>query len=175
MTRNLSITFASLAALSACTTLGEVPTSRVATGTFHLANGLPAGTALITASADHLTLTLAATGLAAGTHGIHLHMVGRCEAPAFTTAGGHLNPAGHQHGTNNPAGSHLGDLPNLSFDSQGRGVLSVQIAGPRSEVEAALFDADGTAIVIHAAPDDYKTDPSGNSGERIACAVLKRD
>ena len=174
MTRNLTIALASLAALGACTTLGEVPTSRVATGTFYLANGLPAGTALITASADRLTLTLAATGLAAGTHGTHLHMVGKCEAPGFTTAGGHLNPAGHQHGTNNPAGSHLGDLPNLTIDGQGRGVLSTQINGTLSEAEAALFDADGTAIVIHAAPDDYMTDPSGNSGERIACAVLKR-
>jgi Cu-Zn family superoxide dismutase len=174
MTRNLTITLASLAALSACTTLEGVPTSRVATGTFHLASGLPAGTVVITASADRLTLTLAATGLSAGVHGIHLHTVGRCEAPGFTTAGGHLNPAGHQHGTSNPAGSHLGDLPNLSIDSRGRGVLSTQINGSLSDAEAALFDADGTAIVIHAAPDDYKTDPSGNSGERIACAVLKR-
>ena len=174
MTRNFTITLASLTALGACTTLGEVPTSRVATGTFRLANGLPAGTAVITASGDRLSLTLAATGLAAGAHGIHLHMVGKCEAPAFTTAGGHLNPARHQHGTNNPAGSHLGDLPNLTIDSQGRGVLSAQISGPLSEAENALFDADGTAIVIHAAPDDYKTDPSGNSGERIACAVLQR-
>ena len=174
MTHNLMITLTSLAALGACTTLGEVPTSRVATGTFHLANGLPAGTAVITASGDRLTLTLAATGLAAGAHGIHLHMVGKCETPGFSSAGGHLNPAGHQHGMNNPAGSHLGDLPNLSIDSQGRGVLSAQIGGTLSEAEAVLFDADGTAIVIHADPDDYKTDPSGNSGERIACAVLKR-
>lgn len=174
MTRNLTIALASLAALGACTTLGEVPTSRVATGTFHLANGLPAGTVLITASADRLTLTLAATGLAAGAHGIHLHMAAKCETPGFTSAGGHLNPAGHQHGKNNPAGSHLGDLPNLTIGSQGRGALSAQIEGTRSEAEAALFDPDGTAIVIHAAADDYKTDPSGNSGERIACAVLKR-
>ena len=174
MTRTNTITLVSLAALSACTTLGEVPTSKVATGTFRLANGLPAGTAVITASADKLTLTLAVTGLAAGNHGAHLHMVGKCEAPGFTTAGGHLNPSAHQHGTKNPAGSHLGDLPNLTIDSQGRGVMSAQINGPRSEAEAALFDADGTAIVIHAAPDDYLTDPSGNSGERIACAVLKR-
>lgn len=174
MKLNLTITLASLAVLGACTTLGEVPTRRVASGTFHLANGLPAGTAVLTASGDRLTLTVAATGLTAGAHGIHLHMVGKCVAPGFTTAGGHLNPAGHQHGTNNPAGSHLGDLPNLTIDNQGRGVLSAQINGPLSAAETALFDADGTAIVIHAAPDDYKTDPSGNSGERISCAVLKR-
>lgn len=174
MTRNITFTLASLAALGACTTFDEVPTSRVATGTFHLTNGLPAGTAVITASGARLTLTLVATGLAAGAHGIHLHMVGKCAAPSFTTAGGHLNPAGHQHGTNNSAGSHLGDLPNLMIDSEGRGVLTAQISGPLSEAENVLFDADGTAIVIHAAPDDYKTDPSGNSGERIACAVLQR-
>ena len=174
MTRNLTIALASLAALGACTTLGDVPAKRVASGTFHLANGLPAGTAVITAAADRLTLTLAATGLTSGAHGVHLHMVGKCDAPGFTTAGGHLNPAGHQHGTNNPAGSHLGDLPNLTIDSQGRGVLSAQIGGSPSEAEAALLDGDGTAIVIHTAPDDYRTDPSGNSGERVACAVLKR-
>ena len=174
MTRTITIALVSLAMLSACTTLGDVPTNKIATGTFRLANGLPAGTAVITASADKLTLTLAVTGLAAGNHGTHLHMVGKCEAPGFITAGGHLNPSGHQHGTKNPAGSHLGDLPNLAIDSQGRGVLSTQINGTLSEAEAALFDGDGTAIVIHAAPDDYRTDPSGNSGERIACAVLKR-
>ena len=94
MTRNFTITLASLTALGACTTLGEVPTSRVATGTFRLANGLPAGTAVITASGDRLSLTLAATGLAAGAHGIHLHMVGKCEAPAFTTAGSTSIPPG---------------------------------------------------------------------------------
>jgi Cu-Zn family superoxide dismutase len=101
-------------------------------------------------------------------------MVGSCEGPAFTSAGGHLNPGARQHGTLNPAGSHTGDLPNLTVTSNGTGTLSAELSGTKAELEAALFDADGTALVIHAAADDYKTDPTGNSGARIACGVLKR-
>ncbi|MFM5884256.1 MAG: superoxide dismutase family protein [Novosphingobium sp.] len=160
--------------LSACTTLGELPTKRVATATLRFANGAPAGEAIVTASGDSLTLSVAALGLPGGAHGVHLHMVGTCDAPAFTSAGGHLNPAGHQHGTANPAGSHLGDLPNLIANTAGVASLSANLAATRAEAEAALFDSDGTALVIHAAADDYKTDPSGNSGSRIACGVIKR-
>ena len=160
--------------LAGCTSLGEVPTAKVGTVTVYLANGLPAGTAVITAAGDKLTVNMAATGLPQGIHGVHLHMIGACTAPGFTSAGGHLNPTAHQHGTNNPSGSHMGDLPNLVIDAQGRGVLSAQISGTRSEAEAAIFDSDGTAVVVHAQADDYRTDPSGNSGERIACGVVKR-
>ena len=85
-----------------------------------------------------------------------------------------MNPSGHQHGTDNPNGSHMGDLPNLVISSNGTGTLSAVLRGTRSNVEAALFDADGTAIVIHADADDYRTDPTGNSGGRIACGVLSR-
>lgn len=160
--------------LAACTTLSSIPTQRVATATLRLANGTPAGEAVVTAAGDRLTLSVAALGLPAGTHGVHLHAVGTCEAPGFTSAGGHLNPQGHQHGTLNPAGSHLGDLPNLTANAAGAAAMSADLAGTRSEAEAALFDGDGTALVIHAGADDYKTDPSGNSGVRIACGVLKR-
>ncbi len=160
--------------LGGCSSLGQIPTAKVAGATLYLANGLPAGTAIVTAAGDRLSLNLVATGLTEGTHGMHLHMVGTCTAPGFTSAGGHLNPAARQHGTGNPAGSHMGDLPNLVIGQNGRGTLTAELAGPRADVEAALFDADGTAIVIHAKADDYKTDPSGNSGDRIACGVLKR-
>lgn len=163
-----------VAGLAGCTSLGSVPTAKVANGTLYLANGLPAGSVLITAAGDELTLSVAATGLSQGVHGIHLHTTGVCTAPGFTSAGSHLNPHGKQHGTSNPAGSHLGDLPNLTVDAQGRGAFTAKLAGTRSETEAAMFDADGTAVVIHAKPDDYRTDPTGNSGDRIACAVLKR-
>lgn len=161
-------------ALAGCTSLGNVPTAKVAAGTLYLANGLPAGSVLITAAGDELSLSVAATGLTQGVHGMHLHTTGTCTAPGFTSAGGHLNPHGKQHGTSNPAGSHLGDLPNLSIDAQGRGAFTAKLAGSRNENEASLFDADGTAVVIHAQADDYRTDPSGSSGERIACAVLNR-
>lgn len=163
-----------LLALAGCTTLGDIPTQRVATADLKLANGAPAGKAIVTAAGDRLALSVAALGLPQGTHGTHLHMVGTCEGPAFTSAGGHLNPAGHQHGTLNPSGSHLGDLPNLVVNAAGVGTLSADLSGTRASAETALFDTDGTAVVIHADPDDYKTDPTGNSGTRIACGVLRK-
>lgn len=163
------------AALSACSSLSQIPTAKLASGTFHLGNGIPAGTILVTAAGDRVTVSLAATGLTEGTHGVHLHTTGKCETPDFASAGGHLNPASHQHGILNPAGSHLGDLPNLEIDKQGRGALSAELKGSLADARTALFDSDGTAVVIHAGPDDYKTDPSGNSGSRIACAVLRQN
>jgi Cu-Zn family superoxide dismutase len=110
-----------------------------------------------------------AQGLAAGTYGVHLHAVGRCEGPTFESAGPHWNPAGRQHGSLNPQGPHLGDLPNLVVGADGGGRVEFALAGTAT---AALADADGTAVVIHAGVDDYRTDPSGNSGARIACGVL---
>lgn len=110
-------------------------------------------------------LRIAVQGLPPGDHGLHLHEVGRCDPPGFQTAGGHWNPEARQHGHLNPQGPHLGDLPNLTVSSSGHGAINFRIAG-------LIGDADGTALVIHAAPDDYRTDPSGNSGDRIACAVL---
>lgn len=160
--------------LSACTTTGDVPTAKLATATLKQGNGLPAGTAVLAAAGDKVTLTVAVAGLSAGDRGMHLHLVGRCDGPDFTSAGGHLNPGGRQHGAHNPAGSHLGDLPNLTVGANGAGSATATLPGTRAELEAALFDADGTAIVVHAAADDYKTDPTGNSGPRVACGVLTR-
>lgn len=163
-----------LLALAGCETLDELPTDRLGQATIRLANGLPGGTAQLLASGSQVNISIAVAGMTAGTHGIHLHMVGKCDAPEFTTAGGHLNPGMRQHGTENPAGSHLGDLPNLIVGASGTGTVSATLPGTREEVLAQLFDADGTAVVVHASPDDYKTDPSGNSGTRIACGALTR-
>jgi Cu-Zn family superoxide dismutase len=167
-----------LAALAGCETLdeglGDVPTGRVGQATIRLANGLPGGTAQLLDSGSQLTLSVAVAGMTQGTHGIHLHMVGKCDAPEFTTAGGHLNPGMKQHGTENPAGAHLGDLPNLIVGASGTGTVTTALRGSREEVLAEIFDPDGTAVVVHANPDDYKTDPSGNSGRRIACGVITR-
>jgi superoxide dismutase, Cu-Zn family len=176
MMPNLAPSVALVIALGAagCTSLGEIPTARLGQARLANANGLPAGTAVLTAAGERVTITVAAVGLPEGQHGLHLHMTGRCEAPGFASAGGHLNPGGHQHGSANPHGSHLGDLPNLGIDGNGAGTLSAEFKGTRAEIAAALFDPDGTAIVIHAAPDDYRTDPTGNSGARIVCGVLSR-
>lgn len=107
-----------------------------------------------------------------GPHGLHLHAVAACDPPGFQTATGHLNPAGRRHGRRNPEGPHLGDLPNLQVDDRGEARLELRLdsltltAGPRS------IGVPGTALVIHAAADDEITDPTGNSGARIACAVV---
>ena len=163
-----------IAGLTGCTTVSKLPVQRIASARLNNAQGLPAGTAQVVATGDQVTLTLAVAGLPQGTHGVHLHMVGQCQGPDFAAAGGHLNPGGHQHGSANPAGSHLGDLPNLETALGGAGTLTARLNGTPAEIAAALFDSDGSAIVVHADADDYRTDPSGNSGKRIACGVLQR-
>lgn len=140
---------------------------------FH-ADGTPAGTAQLRARGKGAVLALKLNGVSAGAHGIHFHAVGRCDAPGFTTAGGHLNPAGRQHGLENPAGSHLGDLPNVTANAAGQVRTRVPLAIAPDALARDLFDADGAALVLHAGPDDYRTDPAGNSGARIACGVLSR-
>lgn len=131
-----------------------------------------------TASGVAVTVNVTSgTALAPGDHGIHFHAVGKCDGPAFTSAGGHFNPLNKQHGLDNPNGPHAGDLPNFvvgpSTASQGGYTFTATTnmitltSGPTS-----IFDADGTALVIHAGMDDEKSDPAGNSGARVACAVL---
>ena len=127
------------------------------------------GTVSLWESPGGVGMRLAATGVAHGLRGIHVHEVGRCEGPAFESAGAHWNPASRQHGLNNPAGPHAGDLPNVSVSANGVVNQSLVLSGASL---AALSDADGSALVIHAATDDMVTDPSGNSGARIACAVI---
>jgi Cu-Zn family superoxide dismutase len=159
-------------ALAGCqTTTGQ--TSRIATATLANAAGQDVGTATLLREGGATRIDLTVKGNPGAVHGLHLHMVGRCEAP-FTSAGPHLNPGGHQHGRDNPMGTHLGDLPNVTIGQSGSGTASANLGNDPAALDAALFDADGTAIVLHAAADDYRTDPSGNSGARIACGVLTR-
>jgi Cu-Zn family superoxide dismutase len=132
--------------------------------------GQSVGTVRAWQTAGGVSFHIEATGLPHGLHGIHVHAVGRCDPPDFTTAGGHWNPADKKHGTNNPLGPHAGDLPNVEVAANG--VLSATVTLPGASM-AGLLDADGSALVLHAAADDYKTDPSGNSGARIACAVIR--
>lgn len=143
------------------------PTRAVAT--LATADGKEVGTATLLPAGDGFSLAVQVTGLAAGEHGIHIHTVGKCEGPKFESAGGHWNPAGKQHGLENPQGSHAGDMPNLTVGADGKGIVNETLAGGSV---ADLLDADGAAIVIHAKKDDQKTDPSGDSGDRIACGVL---
>jgi Cu-Zn family superoxide dismutase len=114
------------------------------------------------------------TGLPAGVHAMHIHEVGRCEPP-FTAAGGHYNPLLRQHGALNRAGFHAGDLPN--FSAPATGTARVDVVTNAVQLGAGvgtLFDVDGSSIMIHSAADDYKSDPGGNAGTRIACGVITR-
>ena len=160
--------------LAGCSTLDSIPTERVASARLAFANGLPAGTAQLLSDGKTLSLAVAATGLEPGEHGFHLHTTGRCEAPGFTSAGGHLNPGSRQHGSLNPAGKHLGDLPNLLVGASRSASTEIDLGPDDAGMRAELFDGDGTAIVIHAEADDYRSDPAGDAGARIACGVLTR-
>ena len=122
---------------------------------------------------DSIRVRVEASGLAQGAYGAHVHAVGRCDPPDFASAGPHWNPTGREHGKDNPDGMHKGDLPNLMVGTDGRGTLEYMIDNASLTGGAApLLDADGGAIVIHVSADDYRTDPSGNSGGRIVCGVL---
>jgi Cu-Zn family superoxide dismutase len=111
-------------------------------------------------------------GLTPGVHGLHLHAVGRCDGPDFASAGPHWSPTPKQHGTMNEAGPHHGDLMNLTVGADSSVVVKMSTPAGSLRGETPLLDADGAAIVVHATTDDYKTDPSGNSGARIACGVV---
>ena len=139
------------------------------------AQGNMVGTAVFSPSASGVKLEVQVQGFAAavGEHGIHVHAVGKCEPDAFTTAGGHFNPTGKKHGLNSPEGSHAGDMPNLALDGRGNSTYETTLAGISLDSGAnSLFDADGSAVVIHAGPDDLVSDPAGNSGARVACGVV---
>jgi Cu-Zn family superoxide dismutase len=116
------------------------------------------------------------TKLPAGAHGIHFHQAGRCHAPDFESAGAHVNPTNTQHGLENPQGPHAGDLPNVVVSAAGQ--VSIDLTSARVSLDQGgpgwLLDADGSTVIIHQNADDQRTDPSGNSGARIACGVVQR-
>ena len=111
-----------------------------------------------------------------GPHGLHIHTTGSCAGTAFADAGGHYNPSAAHHGLSNAGGPHAGDLPNIDVLSNGVGRLQATTSRVTLRPSAtSLLDADGSALVMHAAADDQLTDPSGNSGARIACGTIVRD
>ena len=142
-----------------------------ATARLRTAAGADVGTVTATEMNRSLRVQVDARMMPPGPHGVHVHMVGRCDGPDFTTAGGHWNPTNRQHGSQNPAGPHVGDMPNLLIGTDGSGSLSITLPGGTL---AGLMDGDGSAFVVHASADDLRTDPAGNSGGRIACGVFER-
>jgi Cu-Zn family superoxide dismutase len=124
---------------------------------------------------EPVDILIEVNGLPAGAHGVHIHETGSCEPPDFSSAGAHFNPHQRSHGLENPQGPHGGDLPNLTVEPEGRGRLEAGNDRVTLAADAnSLLDSDGSALVVHAAADDQVTDPSGNSGDRIACGVIER-
>jgi Cu-Zn family superoxide dismutase len=129
------------------------------------------GTLSVSESGQGFIVSGSLAHLAPGIHGIHLHTTGACEGN-FTSAGAHWNPTGRQHGFENPMGAHLGDLQNIVVGTDSVAEVAVNNRGGFLRGVGGLLDGDGASVIIHTGPDDYRTDPSGNSGSRFACGVL---
>jgi superoxide dismutase, Cu-Zn family len=136
-------------------------------------DGTNVGSASLREEPDGVLVRVEVKGLTPGLHAVHVHAVGKCEGPAFATAGGHFNPTQKKHGFKNAEGAHAGDLPNMLVAKDGSGRFeALTDAITLRAGSLSVFDSDGSAIVIHATSDDYMTDPAGNSGDRIACGVI---
>jgi Cu-Zn family superoxide dismutase len=138
------------------------------------ANGQSVGSVTLTDTPNGVLMHVVLTNAPEGVHAFHVHTTGKCEPP-FMTAGGHFNPANKQHGPENPMGMHAGDMPNITVPAGGK--LTFDMLNPNVTLKAganSLMDADGSAVMLHAAADDYKGDPAGNAGARIACGVVTK-
>jgi Cu-Zn family superoxide dismutase len=145
----------------------------IADATFKDSQGKDVGTVHIEHMASATLFLLNLHDMPPGVHGIHIHSVGSCKPPTFDSAGPHFNPTKNQHGMKNPKGPHAGDLPNITIPASGKLETTIMVSSViQWDGEGGILDGDRAALVIHANPDDYMTDPSGNSGPRIACAVL---
>ncbi len=141
----------------------------------HDAQGKEVGTATFTPTSGGVEVAVQVADLPPGNHGIHIHAAGKCEPPDFTSAGGHFNPLGKQHGLHNPNGAHAGDLPNLAVGQNGVAKATFTAKGASlGEGKGSLLGPEGTSLVIHADPDNERTDPAGNSGARVACGVIEK-
>ncbi|RIK96420.1 MAG: superoxide dismutase [Proteobacteria bacterium] len=142
--------------------------------TLKSASGAEVGTVALSEGPHGVLMRLALKGLPPGEHAFHVHAVGKCEPP-FTSAGGHFNPTAKKHGMMAADGQHAGDMPNLIVPASGD--LQAEIVNTAITLEKgkpnSLYQQNGTALVIHAGPDDYKSDPAGNAGDRIACGVVE--
>jgi superoxide dismutase, Cu-Zn family len=140
------------------------------------AKGQDVGKATLEETNEGIRIVLEARNLPPGPHAFHVHETGKCDPPDFKTAGGHFNPDQKQHGTLNPKGAHVGDLPDLVVKPDGTGSQAAVARGATlRDGPTSLFKPGGTALVVHEKPDDNKTDPAGNAGGRIACGLVTRE
>jgi len=167
----MKIIVASAIALLALTTAASAQSGKA---TLKNAEGKEVGTAQLSQTPHGVLVSLTLKGIAAGEHAFHVHQTGKCEPP-FTTAGGHFNPASKKHGIMAADGPHAGDMPNLHIPADGNLTIEVVNAAVTLDKDKpnSLYKPEGTALIIHAGKDDYKTDPTGDAGGRIACGVIE--
>lgn len=170
--RNRFLTAGFAAAVALVTALPAA--AQTASAPLKDAQGKEVGSANLVQTPRGVLINLSVKGLPPGEHAFHVHAVGKCEAP-FTSAGGHFNPDNKKHGLMANEGAHAGDMPNLHIPQSGD--LTIEVLNAAVTLDKgkpnSLFDNDGSALVIHAGTDDYKTDPTGDAGGRIACGVVQ--
>lgn len=171
--RSLAFLLSAPLLLAGCSTVP--PASNVlGIAEMRMVDGRSAGMATLLEVSGAVVMDVEVTGVPSGSKGLHLHTTGLCTPPDFQSAGGHLNPMNRAHGLASAQGPHLGDLPNLQVEPTGTTRARFDLPGSKVELLPVLFDGDGTSVMIHAEADDNLTDPSGNSGSRVVCGVLRK-
>jgi Cu-Zn family superoxide dismutase len=169
--KTLSACIAAIALVAGCASTMLSPPSAVAELAPTQGNTAK-GTVTFVPKGDGLTMTARVSGLTPGPHGFHIHEKGDCSAPDGTSAGGHFNPFGKAHGNPSAADHHGGDLPMLEADAAGNATLTVDVSGVT--IGSGAGDIVGRSVIVHKDADDFKTQPTGNSGARVACGVIRK-